>query len=76
MSYSSRILVTGCAGFIGHHLVKKLLTNGYTVVGVDNFSTGFKSRIAPFINEFEFIEGDLCNLYGLPYVVTLLIAKG
>ncbi len=36
----SRVLVTGCAGFIGSHVVAKLLEAGMTVAGVDNLSSG------------------------------------
>lgn len=32
------ILVTGCAGFIGYHVTKKLLEKGYTVIGIDNLN--------------------------------------
>ena len=35
-------LVTGCAGFIGSNLVKKLLENNYRIIGVDNYRTGKK----------------------------------
>ena len=33
-----KILVTGCAGFIGYHLCKRLIEGGHTVVGIDNLS--------------------------------------
>lgn len=43
-----RALVTGGAGFIGSHLVERLLDNGHEVVVVDNFSTGRPENLAPF----------------------------
>jgi UDP-glucuronate 4-epimerase len=33
-----RVLITGAAGFIGYHLVKRLLTKGHTIVGIDNLN--------------------------------------
>ena len=33
-----KILVTGAAGFIGFHVCKKLLIEGYSIVGLDNFN--------------------------------------
>lgn len=41
----ARWLVTGCAGFIGCHLVETLLELDQEVVGVDNFSTGFQRNL-------------------------------
>jgi UDP-N-acetylglucosamine 4-epimerase len=38
-------LVTGCAGFIGSHLLEHLLENGQRVVGLDNFATGHRSNL-------------------------------
>ena len=35
---NKKILVTGAAGFIGYHLSKSLLDDGYTVMGVDNIN--------------------------------------
>ena len=36
-SSAERILITGAAGFIGSHLTERLLADGHTVVGLDNF---------------------------------------
>lgn len=38
MSNSNKILITGCAGFIGFHLSKRLLQEGYSIVGIDNLN--------------------------------------
>ncbi|NDI34907.1 GDP-mannose 4,6-dehydratase [Chengkuizengella sediminis] len=38
MSSQNQILVTGCAGFIGYHLTKRLLHQGYSVIGIDNLT--------------------------------------
>ena len=39
------ILITGAAGFIGFHLSKKFLDNGYFVVGVDNFNSYYDVKL-------------------------------
>ena len=57
-----RILVTGCAGFIGGHILRRLLADGVDVVGVDDFSTGLRENIADLEGRFHFVEGTLCDL--------------
>ena len=58
---SKRVLVTGGAGFIGSHLVRRLLVDGNEVRVIDNLSTGFHHNLSEVINDIEFIEGDLCS---------------
>jgi len=52
-------LVTGGAGFIGSHLVERLVADGATVRVLDNFSTGKRANLAPFLSRIELIEGDI-----------------
>lgn len=56
-----KVLVTGGSGFIGSHLVEELLKIGAKVEVVDNLSTGRFSNIEPFINDIEFVLGDLSD---------------
>ena len=57
------LLVTGCAGFIGSHLVDFLLKKNYKVIGLDNLSTGNKFFLNFAFNKknFKFIKIDLFN---------------
>ena len=75
---SSKILVTGGAGFIGSNLCEKLLELGASVRCLDNFSTGKKENLSAIINHanFQLIEGDIrgakiCNesCVGVDYVL-------
>lgn len=58
---SSSALVTGGAGFIGSHLVDRLLDLGWEVSVVDNLSSGRREWLQPHIGEkgFQFLEGDI-----------------
>lgn len=58
------ILVTGGAGFIGSNLIETLLDHNIKVICLDNFSTGKRKNIEPFLNnpQFTLIEGDIRNL--------------
>lgn len=56
-----KVLVTGAAGFIGSHLVQRLLRDGHEVTGFDNFSTGHRRNLERIGGEIRFIEGDLRN---------------
>ena len=67
------ILVTGAAGFIGYHLVKKLIESNKRVIGLDNFNNYYdvelkESRYKKLLNianqlnsDFEMIREDISN---------------
>jgi len=57
-----RILITGGAGFRGSRLCEKLLSQGCGVLCLDNFFTGSKENIVPFLDHpfFELIRHDVC----------------
>jgi UDP-glucose 4-epimerase len=58
-----RYLVTGGAGFVGSNIVAELLKRGEYVRVLDNFSTGRKENLSPFLKDIEVIEGDLCSYH-------------
>lgn len=54
-------LVTGGAGFIGSHITEALVNAGHTVRVIDNFATGKRANIAPFLDRITFYEVDITN---------------
>lgn len=63
-----RILITGAAGFLGSHLTDRLLSEGHTVIGMDNFITGREENIAHLKDNenFIFICHDVSNFISVP----------
>ena len=63
----NRNLVTGGAGFLGSHLIDKLMESGEDVICLDNYFTGRKSNIFKWINNpnFELIRHDVTNKINL-----------
>jgi len=58
-----RILITGAAGFLGSHLCDRLLSEGHSVIGMDNFITGNPENIAHLMGneKFSFQKHDVSN---------------
>lgn len=59
MSFTSKVLVTGGAGFIGSNLAQELIRQGARVNILDNLTTGFRENLEEIEGDFDFIEGDL-----------------
>ncbi len=68
-----RVFVTGAAGFLGSHLVDRLLADGDTVVGIDNFVTGSAANLEHLRarDAFSFITADV----SLPWTWAAELAK-
>ena len=67
-----KILVTGCAGFIGMHLCKKLLDDDFTVLGIDNLNDYYNVRLKEArlkellkYESFEFYKVDISQFQSL-----------
>jgi dTDP-glucose 4,6-dehydratase len=63
-----RILITGAAGFLGSHLCDRLLAEGHSVVGMDNFITGSPQNLEHLAGHpnFAFIRHDVSNFIFAP----------
>jgi UDP-glucose 4-epimerase len=56
---SVKVLVTGGGGFIGSHIVDRLLAEGHSVRVLDNFATGRRENLLEVVDDIELIEGDI-----------------
>lgn len=63
-----KVLVTGAAGFLGSHLCDRLIREGHTVIGMDNFITGRQENLAHLESndQFKFIEHDVSKFIEIP----------
>ncbi len=57
----TRTLVAGGAGFVGSHLVERLVDNGHEVVVVDDFSTGRRENLAAVAATIEIVDADIAD---------------
>jgi len=70
------VYVTGCLGFIGYHVTKRCLAQGYYVIGVDKktyaANVQFLPELLEYKNQFKFIESDINDLdmlYDCDYII-------
>src|SRR5262245_53298079 len=61
------IALTGCRGFLGHHLVERLLATGHYVVGIDAETYAGVNRL-PIHDRFHYVKADIATLDRLPDV--------
>jgi nucleoside-diphosphate-sugar epimerase len=54
-----KVLVTGGGGFIGSHIVDRLLAEGHGVRVLDNFATGRRENLLGVLDDIELVEGDI-----------------
>jgi dTDP-glucose 4,6-dehydratase len=74
MSKKKTAVVTGAAGFLGSHLSDRLLSEGYSVIGIDNLITGNVRNIEHLAGnpDFDFIKHDVTHFIFLPGKVDLI----
>ncbi len=70
-----RIVVSGAAGFIGSHFCDRLLAEGHTVVGLDNFLTGAARNLAHLADEprFSLIRHDITEPFSIAGAVDAVV---
>jgi nucleoside-diphosphate-sugar epimerase len=69
MAATSKVLVTGGAGFIGSNLADELIRQGAKVSIIDNLVTGFRENLEEITGDFEFIEGDINDTARLSHAI-------
>lgn len=69
------VVISGAAGFIGSHFCDRLLAEGHTVLGLDNFLTGSPRNIAHLAGEprFRFHEKDITGRLEIPGAVDAVV---
>lgn len=69
------ILITGAAGFLGSHLCDRLLADGHSIIGMDNFITGSPDNIAHLAgnDRFVFYKHDVSNYIFIPNKVDAVL---
>lgn len=65
-----KALVTGGAGFIGHHLVAALVRRGDEVHVIDDLATGDSTRLDAVVHQIEFVEGSILDRAQLARAMT------
>lgn len=67
--------VAGAAGFVGSHLCERLIAEGHTVTGIDNYITGAAQNLEGLRNEprFSFLERDVCRPFTLAAPVDVVM---
>lgn len=70
-----RIVVSGAAGFIGSHFCDRLLAEGHTVVGLDNFLTGAARNLMHLADEprFRLIQQDITEPFSIAGAVDAVV---
>jgi len=70
-----RIVVSGVAGFIGSHMCDRLLAEGHTLVGLDNFLTGSRHNLEHLEGEsrFSFVEQDITRPFAIEGAVDAVV---
>lgn len=70
-----RVLITGAAGFLGSHLCDKFISEGFSVIGMDNLITGDIKNIEHLfkLEEFEFYHHDVTKFVHVPGKVDYIL---